>query len=81
MNNKPKIKDIIIYSHPIIGNVTLDDIIQTLKVTTESVKEYEEITINLLKNKIPKDTEYSLYSLMNASTIESILDELEFNIE
>lgn len=81
MKNKPKIKDIIIYSHPIIGDITLNDIIQILKVTTESVKEYEEITMTLLKNKIPKDIEYSLYSLMNASTIESILNEIEFNIE
>lgn len=82
MNNKPKIKDTVIYFHPIIGNVTLKDIIDMLKSANNDVKTYEAITLRMLQeHNISKDTFYSLFHLLTSSYIAEILEDLENNIE
>lgn len=82
MNNKPKIKDIVIYFHPIIGEVRLIDIINMLKDLSKQVRQYETITLKMLKQyNISEDTFYSLFHLLSSSIIEEIIDDLETNIE
>lgn len=82
MKNKPKIKDCVIYFHPLLGNVTLIDIINMLKYLTVQIREYETISLDLLKNSnISDETINSLFHLLSSSTITEIIDDLETNIE
>ena len=82
MTNKPKIKDTFIYFDPIIGNVTLIDIINILRDLSNQVKEYEKVTFTLLENyHISDEIKFSLFHLLSSSIIDDILDELEANIE
>ena len=82
MKNKPKIKDSIIYFHPLLGNVTLMDIIDMLKYLAKQTKQYETISLDLLQNtNISDDTFNSLFHLLSSSNIIEILDDLETNIE
>ncbi|MGM9848637.1 MAG: hypothetical protein ACI312_02685 [Bacilli bacterium] len=82
MKNKPKIKDIVIYFHPVIGNVTLFDIINILKDLSKQVRKYENLSLELLKKfNVSDDTYNSLFYLLSSSIIDEILEDLETNIE
>lgn len=72
----------IVYRHPVIGNVTIGDILEQLKSAVKESKQFEDIAISLLEDcNVPKDTIYSLYVFLNASLIEELIDELDTFID
>ncbi len=79
--NKPKIKDLVLYVHPILGEVTVGNIIEMLKCCIEDTKKYETASLELLRESIDEDTFYSLIYLLSASTLKEIIYSLESNIE
>ncbi len=79
--NKPKIKDTVLCVHPIIGEVTVGNIIDMLKYWLEYTEKYETISLELLHKSIDENTFYSLIGLLSAKTLREILSVLESNIE
>lgn len=79
--NKPKIKDIVLYTHPIMGDITIGNIIDMLKFWIEHTKKYENISLDLLRNSFTEEDFYSLFALLSSSCLEEIVNDLESHIE
>lgn len=75
-------KNFIIYNHPIIGDITLNDIIEQLDFIIEYTRKFENITLDLLKNlNVDENTIISLYPLLTSSELEEIVDDLKYYLE
>lgn len=75
-------KNFIIYKHPIIGDITLNDIIEQLDFIIEYTRKFENITLDLLKNlNVDENTIISLYPLLTSSELEEIVDDLKYYLE
>lgn len=79
--NKPKIKDLVIYSHPTIGDITISNIIDMLRFWLEYTNKYEDVSLSLLSKTIDEDTFNSLSDLLSAKMLIGIIDLLESHIE
>lgn len=68
------IKDLIIWNDPIIGEISLDFIINALKECVKNQSEFEDIIYNILKNNSYDDkTLASLFNLSKVNTINTYL--------
>ena len=68
------IKDLIVYNDPIIGIVTLDDILNYLLLQIQNQKKFEEIVYSNLKFSDLSDKDIaSIFSLSTTDTIEMYL--------
>lgn len=75
-------KNFIVYNHPIIGDITLNDIIEQLDFIIEYTRKFENITLDLLKNlNVDENTIISLYPLLTSSELEEIVDDLKYYLE
>lgn len=79
--NKPKIKDIVLYTHPIMGDVTVGNIIEMLNFWIEYTKKYEDVSLELLHKLVDEETFNSLFHLLSSSLLKQIIFDLESNIE
>lgn len=74
MSNYTLIKDLIIYSDPIMGNITLDDILNYLLLQIQNQKKFEEIVYSNLKFSDLSDEDIaSIFNLSTTDTIEMYL--------
>ena len=64
------IKDLIVYSDPIIGAITLDDILNYLLLQIQNQKKFEEIVYSNLK--LSNLTDEDIASIFNLSTTDTI---------
>ena len=64
------IKDLIVYSDPIIGDITLDDILNYLLLQIQNQKKFEEIVYSNLK--LSNLTDEDIASIFNLSTTDTI---------
>ena len=68
------IKDLIVYSDPIIGNITLDDLLNYLLLQIQNQKKFEEIVYSNLKFSYLADEDIaSIFSLSTTNAIEMYL--------
>lgn len=70
-------KDLIVYTHPVIGQVSFSDILAMLKYIANQTQKFENITLDMLENLVSKDAIISLYPLLNSSLLHEIIDDLE----
>ena len=74
MSNYTIIKDFIIYSDPILGDMTLDDILNYLLLQIQNQKKFEEIVYSNLKFSYLSDEDIaSIFSMSTTDTIEMYL--------
>ena len=64
------IKDLIVYSDPIMGIITLDDILNYLLLQIQNQKKFEEIVYSNLK--LSNLTDEDIASIFNLSTTDTI---------
>ena len=64
------IKDLIVYNDPIIGYITLDDLLNYLLLQIQNQKKFEEIVYSNLK--FSSLTDEDIASIFNLSTINTI---------
>ena len=68
------IKDLIVYSDPIIGTITLDDTLNYLLLQIQNQKKFEEIVYSNLKfSDLPEEDIASIFNLSTTDTIEMYL--------
>ena len=68
------IKDLIVYNDPIIGIITLDDILNYLLLQIQNQKKFEEIVYSNLKFSYLSDEDIaSIFSMSTTDTIEMYL--------
>lgn len=78
MSNYTIIKDFIIYSDPILGDMTLDDILNYLLLQIQNQKKFEEIVYSNLKfSDLPDENIASIFSLSTTDTIEMYLKSIK----
>ena len=78
MSNYTIIKDFIIYSDPIVGDMTLDDILNYLLLQIQNQKKFEEIVYsNLEFSDLPDENIASIFSLSTTDTIEMYLKSIK----
>ena len=74
MSNYTIIKNLIVYSDPIVGNITLDDILNYLLLQIQSQKKFEDIVYSNLKFSDFSDEDIaSIFNLSTTNTIEMYL--------
>ena len=74
MSNYTLIKDLIVYSDPIVGDITLDDILNYLLLQIQNQKKFEEIVYSNLKFSYLSDEDIaSIFSMSTTDTIEMYL--------
>lgn len=68
------IKDIVVYSHPIVGDITLDEILNYLLLQIQSQKKFEEIVYSNLKfSDLTEEDITTIFDLSTTNTIEIYL--------
>ena len=74
MSNYATIKDLIIYNDPIIGDITLDEILNYLLLQIQSQKRFEEIVYSNLKQTNLTDKDIAtIFSLSSTNIIETYI--------
>ena len=74
MSNYTIIKDIVVYSHPIVGDITLDEILNYLLLQIQSQKKFEEIVYSNLKfSDLTEEDITTIFDLSTTNTIEIYL--------
>ena len=68
------IKDIVVYSHPIVGDITLDEILNYLLLQIQSQKKFKEIVYSNLKfSDLTEEDITTIFDLSTTNTIEIYL--------
>ena len=74
MSNYTIIKNLIVYSDPIVGDITLDDILNYLLLQIQNQKKFEDIVYSNLKFSDFSDEDIaSIFNLSTTNTIEMYL--------
>ncbi len=74
MSNYATIKDLIIFSDPIIGDITLDEILNYLLLQIQSQKRFEEIVYSNLKQTNLTDKDIAtIFSLSSTNITETYI--------
>ena len=74
MSNYTTIKDLIIFSDPIIGDITLDEILNHLLLQIQYQKKFEEIVYSNLKQTNLADKDIAtIFSLSSTNIIETYI--------
>ena len=74
MSNYTTIKDLIIFSDPIIGDITLDEILNHLLLQIQYQKKFEEIVYSNLKQTNLTDKDIAtIFSLSSTNIIETYI--------
>ena len=74
MSNYTTIKDLIIFSDPIIGDITLDEILNYLLLQIQYQKKFEEIVYSNLKQTNLTDKDIAtIFSLSSTNIIETYI--------
>ena len=74
MSNYATIKDLIIFSDPIIGDITLDEILNYLLLQIQYQKKFEEIVYSNLKHTNLTDKDIAtIFSLSSTNIIETYI--------
>ena len=74
MSNYTIIKDLIIFSDPIIGDITLDEILNHLLLQIQYQKKFEEIVYSNLKQTNLTDKDIAtIFSLSSTNIIETYI--------
>ena len=74
MSNYATIKDLIIFSDPIIGDITLDEILNYLLLQIQYQKKFEEIVYSNLKQTNLTDKDIAtIFSLSSTNIIETYI--------
>ena len=74
MSNYTTIKDLIVYNDPIIGDITLDEILNYLLLQIQSQKRFEEIVYSNLKQTNLTDKDIAtIFSLSSTNITETYI--------
>ena len=74
MSNYTTIKDLIVYNDPIIGDITLDEILNYLLLQIQYQKKFEEIVYTNLKQTNLTDRDIAtIFSLSSTNIIETYI--------
>ena len=74
MSNYTTIKDLIIFSDPIIGDITLDEILNYILLQIQYQKKFEEIVYSNLKQTNLTDKDIAtIFSLSSTNIIETYI--------
>ena len=74
MSNYTTIKDLIVYNDPIIGDITLDEILNYLLLQIQYQKKFEEIVYSNLKQTNLTDKDIAtIFSLSSTNIIETYI--------
>ena len=74
MSNYTSIKDLIVYNDPIIGDITLDEILNHLLLQIQYQKKFEEIVYSNLKQTNLTDKDIAtIFSLSSTNIIETYI--------
>lgn len=64
-------KNTILYTHPVVGNITFNDVINDLKIIIDDLSLFEEVVFNILQNLSCLSDE-DISSLYNYSAINRL---------
>ena len=75
------IKDTILYSDPLVGDISLNDILNFMEVCVEETKVFENTVSNILhKNPKNKDIANEIINYSMVDTIKFLIDLIKENL-
>lgn len=75
------IKDTILYSDPLVGDISLNDILNFMEVCVEETKVFENTVSNILhKNPKNKDIANEIINYSMVDTIKFLIDLIKDNL-
>ena len=75
------IKDTILYSDPLVGDISLNDILNFMEVCVEETKVFENTVSNILhKNPENKDIANEIINYSMVDTIKFLIDLIKDNL-
>ena len=81
MKTYSDIKDTIIYSDPLVGDISLNDILNFMEVCVEETKIFENTVSNILhKNPKNKDIANEIIDYSMVDTIKFLIDLIKDNL-
>lgn len=81
MKTYSDIKDTIIYSDPLVGDISLNDILNFMEVCVEETKVFENTVSNILhKNPKNKDIANEIIDYSMVDTIKFLIDLIKDNL-
>ena len=81
MKTYSDIKDTIIYSDPLVGDISLNDILNFMEVCVEETKVFENTVSNILhKNPKNKDIANEIIDYSMVDTIKFLIDLIKENL-
>ena len=81
MKTYSDIKDTIIYSAPLVGDISLNDILNFMEVCVEETKVFENTVSNILhKNPKNKDIANEIIDYSMVDTIKFLIDLIKDNL-
>ena len=81
MKTYSDIKDTIIYSDPLVGDISLNDILNFMEVCVEETKVFENTVSNILhKNPKNKDIANEIIDYSMVDTIKFLIDLIKGNL-
>ena len=81
MKNYSDIKDTILYSDPLVGDISLNDILNFMEVCVEETKIFENTVSNILhKNPKNKDIANEIIDYSMVDTIKFLIDLIKDNL-
>ncbi len=81
MKNYSDIKDTILYSDPLVGDISLNDILNFMEVCVEETKVFENTVSNILhKNPKNKDIANEIINYSMVDTTKFLIDLIKGNL-
>ena len=81
MKSYSDIKDTILYSDPLVGDISLNDILNFIEVCVEETKVFENTVSNILhKNPKNKDIANEIINCSMVDTIKFLIDLIKDNL-
>ena len=81
MKSYSDIKDTILYSDPLVGDISLNDILNFIEVCVEETKVFENTVSNILhKNPKNKDIANEIINYSMVDTIKFLIDLIKDNL-
>lgn len=75
MNHYNEIKDIIFFTHPVLGDLTIDDFLTNIELFLKDVELFESVVANILyKHSKNKETVDEIMNISSSSIIKSYID-------
>ena len=81
MKHYSDIKDSVLYSDPLVGDITLDNILNFIEICVEETKIFENAVSNiLLKNPRNKEIANEIINYSMVDTIKFLIDIIKDNL-